>query len=96
MKEQGVILPVDEPLVFHLLGHQTPTDALHVVCRYSAMQSDRRFLRGKRLGLPICWCSNMHMSSTPRSRYDAPTSGCASSTRGHRLYCEVRHHRSTA
>ena len=52
MEEQRVILPVDEPLVFHDLGYHSLADMVHFLTREHSVERDGRSARRQILGLP--------------------------------------------
>ena len=54
MEEQGIILPVDEPFVLHLLRNKPPANALYFFGRKSSIQTDGGSFGRQYLGLPIC------------------------------------------
>ena len=52
MEEQRVIVPVDEPLVFHDLGYHSVADMIHFLPRELSVECDGRSARRQILGLP--------------------------------------------
>jgi len=62
MKVQRMILPIDEPLVFHLFGNQSQLDALHLVWRKCPTQADGSMLGWQCGCLPVSlfgWCHDV-------------------------------------
>ena len=89
MEEQRVIVPVDEPLVFHDLGYHSLADMIHFLPRELSVECDGRSARRQILGLPcartaILTCVLFSLLPIPCRFYpsrDVPVQGCKLLTR---------------